>query len=96
MCSTQEVNVMVLIGSLRLIVGLVSLGVVIALCLWLLNKLFPGITNVPDDSQNNIVHGTLQAQQTPVAEERRKHKISCVTQEHDPPNSDEYQDERIV
>jgi hypothetical protein len=33
---------MELIGSLRLVAGLVFLGVVIALCLWLLIRLFPG------------------------------------------------------
>jgi len=43
---------MVLIGSLRLVVGLVFLGVVIALCLWLLIRLFPTTPNTAEYSQN--------------------------------------------
>jgi uncharacterized membrane protein len=46
----------VIAGDLRLIVGLTFLGVVIALCIWLLNRLFPQRTVFPSSSDGMAQH----------------------------------------
>jgi hypothetical protein len=87
-------DAMVLIGSLRLIAGLTFLGVVIALGLWLLSRLFPGTANTSHISQNNTASAAFQAQQTTVVgESRQQHKTPGVVQEQGPQNDDD-QDER--
>jgi hypothetical protein len=63
---------MVLMGSLRLIVGLTFLGVVIALCLWLLNRLFP----TPHNSQNNPAQAALRKQQAQEPGPREKPRVT--------------------
>lgn len=65
---------MVLTGGLRLIAGLGFLGAVIALCLWLLNRLFPG---TPQNPQSN----TSAAVQIAVHPEHKQPLTSGVAQE---------------
>jgi hypothetical protein len=87
---------MVIIGGLRLITGLVFLGMVIASCLWFLNRLFPDTSSTPHHSRNHTSRITLPAQQKTAAGEHRQHATPGVTQEPGPPNGGEVQDERIA
>jgi hypothetical protein len=81
---------MVLIGSLRSVAGLALLGVVIALGVWLLSRLFPGTPTVSRNSHNNTAPAAFHGPQTMASAERRQDKPSGVAQEHDgPPNNDE-------
>jgi hypothetical protein len=84
---------MVLTGSLRLVAGLTFLGVVIALCLWLLSRLFPGTSNTSHISQSNAAPAAFQAQQTTVTGEHGRRETSGVVQEQSPRNDGD-QDER--
>ena len=69
---------MALVGGLRLIAGLAFLGVVIALCLWLLSWLFPGVSNTPDSTdsaaarpRSTITHSDQHDAQSPASEQQR-------------------------
>jgi hypothetical protein len=73
---------MALIGGLRLIAGLAFLGVVITVCLWLLNKLFPGTASVSHGAQNLAIG------------KHSYHETSGVAPEHGSQNKSEYKDER--
>jgi hypothetical protein len=77
---------MVLIGSLRLIVGLTFLGVVIALCIWLLSRLFPGTSNTSHISPDSTAPATFQVHHISAAGEHRRRRVSEIGQEQGPQN----------
>lgn len=72
-------DAMVLTGGLRLIAGLGFLGVVMALCLWLLNRLFPG---VPQNSQNNTAPGVAQGFRSHHKDEMKGHRDERANDRH--------------
>jgi hypothetical protein len=75
---------MMLIGSLRLVAGLVFLGVVIALCLWLLIRLFPGIPNTSEYGQDHTVPAAFRKRT-----EHKQNKSSGGVQKHSRQKNDE-------
>jgi hypothetical protein len=83
---------MALTGSLQLIAGLAFLGVVIALCLWLLNRLFPGPAGVSHSSQSNAAPAAFRAQHSTAASEHRQRETSGIAQA--PGSRNEGHDER--
>jgi hypothetical protein len=72
-------NAMALTGGLRLIAGLGFLGVVMALCLWLLNRLFPG---APQNSQNNTASGVAQGFRSHNTDDMKGHRDERANDRH--------------
>lgn len=73
---------MALIGGLRLIADLTFLGVIIALCTWLLSKLFPATSNPPD----NTTQSASQSQQTYDHLKNKKNEPAGVVRHRDSRN----------
>lgn len=70
---------MALLGGLRLIAGLTFSGVIVALCLWLLNRLFPATSNPPDEKNS----AAFQTPQTSDHPKHKKNEPTGVIQHHD-------------
>jgi hypothetical protein len=85
-CGPEETNVMALFGSLRLIVGLAFLGVVIAVCLWLLNRLFP---ETFEDAPDNPASEKFQAQQAGAHNDTETDELSGAIEERKLPKNEE-------
>jgi hypothetical protein len=72
-------DTVILTGSLRLLAGLGFLGVVMALCLWLLNRLFPGVSQ---NSQNNTASGIAQRHRLHNVDEMKRYRDDRADDRH--------------
>ncbi len=76
---------MALLGGLRLIGGLAFSGIIVALCLWLLNRLFPATSNPPDETTS----AAFQTRQTFDHPRHKQNEPTGVAQHHDSRSEDE-------
>lgn len=86
---------MALIGGLRLIAGLTFLGAIIAMCLWLLSRLFPGSSNMSQHTRENAVNTTFQPRKAAGQLEHNQIGKSGVLKDYSSENNDEYKNERM-